>query len=151
MVYDLISNIGKYQGLSENLDRAVLFILNTDLSALPLGRTDIWEDRVFANVMEAEAKDKSEGTYEIHKKYMDIQIDLEGCEAVMIGLGEGKALKPYEEATDFGTVLVDQSAVCVLGSGRFILCMAEEAHKPGVAVTENRVLKKCVIKVRKED
>lgn len=147
MIYDSIENAGRYRGISEWLDIAIDFMEKTDLTALPLGRTEISGDRVFANVMEAGAVDEDAGKFEIHKKYMDIQIDLEGTEIIQIGLDVQGELDTFNEETDFGTVVCQKSASCVMGPGRFIVCMKEEPHKPGIAENEDRALKKCVLKV----
>lgn len=147
MVYDKISNIEKYKGMSEQLDKAIDFLCNTDLGELPLGKTVISEDKVFANVMEAEAREEALIAYEIHKKYMDIQIDIEGTEIIKIGAGENETIDAYREDIDFGTVSCKESAVCIMGKGNFIICMGEEPHKPGIASQEDVLLKKCVIKV----
>lgn len=47
MIYDNISNVSHYKGISKWLDKAIEFLEVTDLSALPLGRTAICGDRVF--------------------------------------------------------------------------------------------------------
>lgn len=145
MIYDMLTNIERYRGISKNMDTAINFLAKTDLTALPLGRTEIDGDNVFANVMEAQAKPVEELNFEIHKKYMDIQIDIEGTELICIGLGEAKELTPF--SGDFGTVTVESSASCLMGPGRFIVCMAEEPHLPSAAALPDLHLKKCVIKV----
>ena len=145
MIYDMLTNVEKYRGISKNLDTAIDFLVKTDLSALPLGQTEIDGDNVFANVMEAQAKPVEELNFEIHKKYMDIQIDIEGTEVICIGLGEAKELTPF--SGDFGTVTVENSSTCIMGPGRFIVCMTEEPHLPSAAASEDLHLKKCVIKV----
>lgn len=147
MIYDKISNIGKYRGMGKWLDLAVDFLEQTDLKTLPSGRTEIAGDNVFVNVMEAEAKDADAGKFEIHKKYMDIQIDIEGTEIIQTGTEEAEALDPFDEETDFGTVSCECKASCVMGADRFIICMAGEPHKPGIKANEDRHLKKCVLKV----
>lgn len=147
MIYDSVKNVGRYKGMSRWLDVAIDFLEKTDLTTLPIGRTEICEDKVFANVMEAQARDEEEIRFEIHKRYMDIQIDVEGTEVVQFGIEANGVLDPYNEDTDFGTVDCEKSASCVLGKGRFVVCMGEEPHKPSIAENENRYLKKCVIKV----
>ncbi|MDO4276589.1 MAG: YhcH/YjgK/YiaL family protein [Eubacteriales bacterium] len=147
MIYDKLENLKKYKGISKWLDKALEFLEGTELAKLPLGRTAIWEDKVFANVMEAQASDVSEGKFEIHRRYMDIQIDLEGTEIIQVGLDAEGVLDEFDPAKDFGTVICRESVSCIMGKNRFIVCMAEEPHKPGIAATENRFLKKCVVKV----
>lgn len=97
--------------------------------------------------MEAQSLDETAVKFEIHKRYMDIQIDVEGTEIIQIGLDNGEVQDAYDEETDFGTVSCGKSASCVLGPGRFIVCMGEEPHKPSIAENEDLYLKKCVIKV----
>lgn len=150
MIYDKIENIENYKGNSRWLDEAISFIISTDLSAIELGKTIICSDKVFANVMEATAVNEEDISYEIHKKYMDIQIDIEGVECVKIGLDVEKVIDEYKEEIDFGRVLCQESASCTLGAGRFVICMAQEPHKPSIAAAQDRRLKKCVIKVAVE-
>lgn len=147
MIYDKLTNVNRYKGISKWLDTALEFLEKTDLDTLPLGRTEIYGDKVFANVMEAQASDESAGKFEIHKKYMDIQIDLKGTEIIRIGLDTEGVLDDFSPEKDFGTVICSSSASCVMGPGRFIVCMGEEPHKPGIAAGEDRFLKKCVVKV----
>ena len=147
MIYDKINNIGRYRGQSKWLDQAIDFLETTKLEELPLGRTEISGENVFANVMEAEAKEETESKFEIHKKYMDIQIDIVGTEKIAIGLDVISTLDEYREEIDFGTVECSTSAMCEMGAGRFIICMKEEPHKPGIVASKNRYLKKCVLKV----
>lgn len=150
MIYDMLKNICYYRGISVWLDKAIDFLEQTDLNALPLGRTEIFQDKVFANVMEAEAKNENEVEYEIHKKYMDIQIDLEGTEKILIGGIPTGPIRVFEEEIDFGTVVCERAASLIMGPGRFVVCMGQEPHKPGIAVFEKKKLKKCVIKVAVE-
>lgn len=147
MIYDELKNIERYRGMSVWLDKAIDFLTKTDLKTLPLGRTEISGSHVFANVMEAQAGDEETNQFEIHRKYMDIQIDLEGTEIIQTGLSPTGVLEPYSDGTDFGTVICKKDASCVMGPGRFIICMGEEPHKPGIAAGADRYLKKCVVKV----
>ena len=76
MIYDELKNIARYKGISLYLDKAIEFLEKTDLASLPIGRTEIFQEKVFANVMEAQAKEETEVEFEIHKRFMDIQIIL---------------------------------------------------------------------------
>lgn len=151
MIYDKISNIENYLGITPNLDTAIRFLVSQDLNALPLGKTVIDGDLVFANVMEADAAPAEEKEFELHREYMDIQIDLTGVERIEIGDSASMELTAYHPETDFGTVKCPAAASCVLGPGNFILCMISEPHKPGILHTKKQAhLKKCVVKVRRQ-
>lgn len=147
MIYDLLTNIENYRGISHNLDTAISFLVKTDLNTLPEGKTEIDGESVFINVMNATTHELTEESFEIHKNYMDIQIDLEGCEVIGIGLSNVVGLGEYK--VDFQAVKADMGTKCVMGPGRFIICMIEEAHAPGGCLNGPEPVKKCVVKVAK--
>lgn len=150
MIYDRIENIDKYRGISKWFDYAADFLSETDLSALPPGRIELCGSHVFVNVMEADTVEEDKSFFEIHKKYWDIQTDIEGTEIVQIGLEPEEAVEEFGEDIDFGTVSCGEHISCVLGAGRFIICMQEEPHKPTLPYRGCGRVKKCVIKVEAE-
>ncbi len=147
MIFDKISNAGLYKGMHPNLDTAIDFMLTHDLEALPLGKTSIDGDRVFINKMEAVAAPADEKLFEVHHKYMDIQIDVSGRETIQTGDCTVFCCPDFSEEKDVGFGDCPVVASCTLGNGTFTVCMANEPHKPGIAAEENRNLVKCVIKV----
>ncbi len=149
MIYDVLDNLEQYTGLFENLDTAIAWLAENDLEALPLGRTEIDGDNVYLTVSQLEAQDSDKTLFETHSEYMDIHIDLEGVELFEVALGELTEHTPYNEEKDFALYQADLSCACVLGPGRFLITMTEEPHKPGVASSEGRSLKKLVVKIKR--
>lgn len=147
MIYDKLSNLKAYLGFCKNLDTALNYLASHDLNSLPMGKTVVDGENVFLTVMEASAAPAAEKNFEIHKNYMDIQIDLIGTEIIEIGDVSSMQTESYQEETDFGTVRCKTLVSCTMGVGSFIICMAGEPHKPGVAAEEDIFLKKCVVKV----
>lgn len=147
MIYDKLTNAKRYLGFSANLDTALRFIAEHDLNELPLGKTAILDDQVFVNVMMADAGPLGEKRFEIHKKYMDIQIDIFGTERIDIGDSNDMNVLEFNADGDIGFVNCNTLTECTMGPGNFIICMADEPHKPGIATCANVSLKKCVIKV----
>ena len=45
MIYDELKNIARYKGISLYLDKAIEFLEKTDLASLPIGRTEIFQER----------------------------------------------------------------------------------------------------------
>lgn len=148
MIYDKLSNLCLYKGMHPNLDTAIDFLASHSLNLLPLGRTEVDKEKVFINVMEAQAAPAAEKAYEIHKKYMDIQIDLEGIENIQIGDRASMEVQNFDPSSDFGTVNCSLLSVCTLGPGNFIVCMPQEPHMPGIVTGKDCFLKKCVVKVQ---
>ena len=89
MIYDLLVNIGNYRGMNRNLDKAIDYLMTVDINTLPLGKTEIDGDRVFLQVMEARTHELTDESYEVHRDYMDIQIDIDGCEVIETGIPAG--------------------------------------------------------------
>ena len=147
MIFDKISNANLYKGMNPNLDTAINFMMTQDLTALPLGKTVIDGDRVFINKMEAVASSAEEKQFEVHHKYMDIQIDVSGRETIETGDSSIFSCPDFSAEKDVGFGDCPVAASCTLGNGTFTVCMANEPHKPGIAAEENKNLVKCVIKV----
>ena len=53
----------------------------------------------------------------------------------------------FNEEKDVAKAQATDLAQCIIGPGNFIICMAGEPHKPNIAVGEDTVLKKAVVKV----
>ena len=147
MIYDKLSNLGLYKGMNKNLDTAIDYLSSHDLNELPMGKNVVDGDNVFINVMDAKAFPVDERFYEVHKKYMDIQIDLVGVERIDTGDCTKMKIEEYSEENDVAKAYAPDLAQCVIGPGNFIICMAGEPHKPNIAVSEDTVLKKAVCKV----
>ena len=131
MLYDTLENLNQYTGLFPNLDKAIDFIEDNDVSALPLGRTEIDGDDVYVT----------------HSRYMDLQMDLEGAELCEVALGDVEEAEPYDEEKDFALWNGAASAALVLGEGRFAVFMVEEPHKPAIKAQGCDKVKKAVFKI----
>ncbi len=150
MIFDKIENAGRYMGMNPNLDRALRFLTETDLSALPEGRTEIDGDKVFVNVMTAETDPDDKRGYEFHEKYYDIQIDIMGAETVCVGTEYRSVIRPYSEEYDVGFGECGCEAECRLSPGRFVVCEPGEPHQPGGAADGKPMqIRKAVVKVHR--
>lgn len=147
MIYDKMSHLKLYKGMNRNLDTAIDFIVSHDLNELPVGKTVVDQDNVFINIMETSAAPVGERQYEVHKNYMDIQMDLAGMERVDTGDSAAAEYISYNEESDVGNVTTADLGSCLIGPENFIICMAGEPHKPNIAVDDNLFLKKAVCKV----
>ena len=147
MIYDKISNIKHYLGAYPHLDTAIHFIMEHKLEDLPLGKTVIDGDNVFVNIMDAKTIPADEKQYEIHKNYMDIQIDIAGIEAIHIGDEQDFICPNFNAEGDIGLGTASYLCSCIMGVGNFMVCMANEPHKPAVLVGDNPEVRKCVFKV----
>lgn len=145
MIADTLNNIALYRGIHKNLDTAIDFLLQNDVTALEDGRREIDGDNVFINVMSPEFKPES--SWEAHRRYADIQIALKD--------GESIEWLPLERVDEWGDYLperdiqISNSAVSgvryTLRPLDFGLYFPKDAHKPGLGTAKGR---KAVVKVR---
>lgn len=149
MLYGQIKNAECYLGISKNLDTALRYMMDTDLSALEDGRHVIDGENVFVNVMQAATQaDRCE--YEYHEEYYDIQIDLIGAEDILFSTQYEEITCPYEKSKDIGMGHCKCEVVCHLEPGKFVVCEPGEPHLPGVAADRKEIqIRKAVIKVHK--
>lgn len=147
MIYDKLSNAKRYLGFSPNLDTALRYIAEHDLNELPLGKTSILDEQVYVIVSMLQPQPAEEIRYEIHDRYIDIQLDIFGTERIDIGDGSHMDILEENPKNDITFVKCDTLVECTMGPGNFLIIMPEEAHKPGIASSKNSTIKKCVVKV----
>jgi len=150
MIYDTVENLLLYRGLSKNMDTAIRYILNNELSELPLGKTAIDGENVYVSVMEGPTLPAEKAQFELHKNYIDLQLVLQGTELFEVAMGDTAVVKPYESASDTCIVKADTSAVGTLCEGRFAVYMTMEPHKPMIRAQGCDKVKKAVFKIRDE-
>jgi YhcH/YjgK/YiaL family protein len=134
----------------ERWDKAFIFLKENDLSALEIRRYDIDDDNIYAPVSEYLTKNEEDARYEAHRKYIDIQYVISGSE--MIGIAplsqKQETLEPYSAENDieFFTVTGDENRLAT--PDRFFIFFPEDAHRPGLKVDTNSMVKKIVVKVK---
>ena len=147
MIYAALADAARYLGMDKNLDIALRYILEHDLNALPMGRTELAGDAVFINVAEFEAKPLEGATYEGHRRYTDIHIPLQGAEEIAVArLGTLNELGGSEERDFFEYDGRPETAVA-LTPGHMLITFPEDLHRPGVRCTAETHVKKAVFKV----
>ena len=137
MYFAPISQATKYNYLDDKFQAAYKWLAETDLEG------------VTANVQEYTTFPASEGSFETHDKFFDIQYVISGKEQFGVCKREGLVLKEdhpendlkfYEEPAMSGTVL--------LLPGDMIVVAPEDAHKPRCAAGEPEFVRKVVVKVK---
>ena len=147
MIYDKLSNAKRYLGFSPNLDAALRYIAEHDLNELPIGKTSILGDQVYAVVSMLQPESAEEIRYEIHERYLDIQLDIFGTERIDIGDSSHMDILEENPKNDLTFVKCNTLVECTMGPGNFLIIRTEEPHKPGIATSKNGTIKKCVVKV----
>ncbi len=135
--------------LTQRIEKALKFIQRLDADSLQEGKYIVDED-FFYIVQEYNTKSPEEGKYEAHKKYVDIQYMVDGCEYIAVTAAAFLELDgAYNEETD---VQFLKDAKCasnvLLTSGKYAILYPKDAHKPGLSVNGIIRVKKILGKVR---
>lgn len=120
-----------------------------DLANLALGWQDL-EDGIRMNVMAFETSPAEGKQAEIHRKFADIQLLIDGEEMIEYGLKQPDLAKydEYRDEDDYQlTDAIDDKNELILKPNMFAIFLPYEPHKPGNSVNGNKVLKKLVVKV----
>ena len=146
MILDSLENFGMYVSINPNFAKALEFIQNSNLQELSFGRNDICGDLVYANVVEAKPKTRTEAPVEIHRRYIDIQIPLTADEVMgYTPLAELPA-PDYVEANDAALYPVGMPARDYFNvkRGQFAIFFPQDGHAPAITPV---ALKKIIFKV----
>lgn len=144
MIFCKMERLERYRGQSDNLDKAIDFLVKTDLNTLAMGRNEIDGDRVFANRFDYDTAEAP--LTEWHERYIDMHVVVDGQEQV--GVLESAGL-PVEDATaEDHTCQVEKfESVCSLCPGYVLITFPEDAHSPRRIWNEGCHVKKVVVKV----
>lgn len=146
MILDALENLGMYATLNTNFPKAIEFIQNTNLAALPTGRNEVCGDLVFANVVEVKTKSKEVAQIEIHRKYIDLQIPLSGDETMGYTPIAELPYAEFVEADDASLYPADLNARDYFNvkRGEFVIFFPQDGHAPAIT---SEPLKKVIVKI----
>jgi YhcH/YjgK/YiaL family protein len=148
MILDTLENASLYRPISKGLAAAFDYLRHTDLLALPSGRVEIAGPELYAAVHEYHGKGPNEPLiYEAHRKYIDVQYIIRGCERMGITHLKNVAItKPFDEAIDalLGTAEGD---IITVPAGSFVVFYPHDLHAPGISGGGDAAIKKIVVKV----
>lgn len=147
MIYCKVTDLIKYKNYSKNMECAINYVLSNDLDKLPLGKTVIDGDNVYINKSNPETKTADLQQYEVHHKYIDIQIDIEGDEKLLV-VNYGKVCThAFDDEGDYALFATENpDSISNMNKDYCVVCFPNEIHMPCVRNTTNKVLK-CVVKV----
>lgn len=151
MIVGKLVDLYRYKGISKNIDTAIDFILNTDLLALPKGKTVVDGTNVYVNRDTYIARPLEECFFENHEHYIDIQIVLKGQEVfgyTHITNPDLHVTTPYNAEKDVTKYNYNpKDAVFFVLEEGFALVFTEDAHL-AKCKANNEIVEKLVVKVR---
>jgi YhcH/YjgK/YiaL family protein len=146
MILDVLENAHRYYALNEGFAKAFEFLARPDLKQLPDGKYEIDGDRIYAIVANDPGRKKEEALLEIHEKYIDIQLILDGIDS-MGWKPKASCKQPsagYDEESDLQFFTDEPDAWLATKSGAFAIFFPEDAHMPLIS---SGLIHKVVMKI----
>jgi len=143
------NEIGLYPS---GLQAGLKFLLETDLSSLPIGDHEIQGKQIYAMVSQYETQPKEQRRSESHIKYVDIQYIYSGAEMIgtapMAGAGEVDGEYQSEKDIMFYKNVATETQV-VLTQGMFVVLFPWDIHRPNCNVgAQPNNIRKILIKIQ---
>lgn len=150
MIFDRLDRIALYRTLSPNLRTAIDWLAGKDLKALELAKIEVSGTDVYAIPQSYATKAESAAKWESHRRYIDIQIMVEGAERMDVAdLATMTGAAAYDDKKDLiifaGTS--GPTLPLVVNEGQFAIFFPHDAHRPTVAVDAPATIRKVVLKV----
>lgn len=146
MIIDNIKNAKDYYSLGERFQKAFEYIIN--MPELENGKYEIDGENIFISIQDYTSKPISEGRWEAHKKYADIQFIIKGEEQIgytpIDTLSEESS---YDNAKDI-IFLSGEGQFAKVKKGDFIIFLPQDAHMPCICTNKPSYVKKAVAKIK---
>lgn len=146
MILSSPSQSSRYTNLHPLFQRAFDYIRDTDLFNITPGRYNIVGDDLIVIVEQVAAKTKEMAKLEAHRRYIDIQLVLEGDETMgWKPLADcHQPLDAYNSDFDIGFFDDVPDSWIATPAGAFCIFFPEDAHAPLVS---NGMIRKAVFKI----
>lgn len=149
MIFDHISNLGRYTGTNKNIQKFIDYMAEHDVTKYKTGRYDIDED-VYFNVKEYVPKDPVVAGWETHKEHIDIQYLLEGSEqSAFMPACLMEPISNYDPVKDKISYKHNPNQTLVqVKPGMFAIFFPEDAHRASLSDGTSQQNRKIVVKVK---
>lgn len=146
MILDRIENAALYFPLHPRFKQAFEYLSQINIHTIPAGRHEVDGDAIYVLVQEYITKKKSEGKWEAHRRYIDLQYVVQGTEGMGYANIHHLQQGEYILEKDF-LPLFGEGQQVELRSGYFVLLFPEDAHMPSMALGESKPARKIVFKI----
>ena len=132
MIYGNIAYADRYASLHPLLPQLFAYVKSHDLLHTPMGKIVLDGDKLFINNVNPECLAQEKQVLEVHRRYIDVHILLEGKERVgWRNTNDCKELAhPYDEGDDFATFFDKPTTYIDMMPNDFLIVFPEDAHAP---------------------
>lgn len=144
MIIGKKEDLSKYAAVLPNLENGLKACENAD--KLPVGRYEF--EGGYFTIQQGKTKSLAEGTYESHRRYIDVQIILEGQEEIAWqSLDNLESCTEYDEASDKQRYTGEHSHHMLITEGMFWVAFPEDGHQALGHLDHEHEYKKIVLKL----
>ncbi|NEZ47460.1 DUF386 domain-containing protein [Clostridium niameyense] len=148
MILDNIKNAGLYYSSDTKIGKALEYLKNKDFSKDEKGVHQVDGDDLYYVVVEYNTKEKENGFWESHKKYIDIHYMISGQEKLLYSnFNHVEIEKDYDEKVDAYILKGKSEGESILKEGFFMLYFPEDVHMTGIRVNSSEPIRKIIFKV----
>jgi YhcH/YjgK/YiaL family protein len=148
LIIDSIENASLYFPLNDRFAAAFRALESRQLLQAEAGRHVLQDTDLFALVQRYTTKPHSEGRWEAHLRYIDLQYIVSGTEVMGHAQLSSLALaEPYDEAKDI-MFLTGDGNLFTLPAGSFAVFFPHDAHMPMLSPGSPTPVHKIVLKIR---
>ena len=153
MIFDKIENFNIYKDIHPLFPKAIEWFNSLNLNTLEWNtRIEIDGKKFYALMQDYFTAPSYTKNFEGHKKYIDIQIMINGAELMETALLTGKEEfeTAYLEEKDIYKVKTQEETKILLKEGYFAIFFAQDLHKPCLNYSfKSERVKKIVLKILK--
>ena len=141
-----IAHANLYTSLGPRVAQALDYLQRTAVASIAPGTYELDGRRLYAIVSDYMTKPESDGKWEAHCRYADLQFVAAGTERIGFGPMTNFEQRNYDTAKDF-VALIGSGEFLTLESGSFMLLWPGEGHMPGIAIDSPQKVRKVVVKI----
>ena len=147
MIIDRLENASKYYCLGSEIEKALKFLADTNLSSLAAGRHELGNGS-YVSVSEYTSKRPEESLPEYHEKYLDVQFLVTGREKLGFtpDTGNYEVAERYDERDLIFVKDVENEGFITSTPGCFCVFFPTDIHRPQVADGDPMRVRKVVVK-----
>lgn len=149
MIKNSLKYTKNYYNLSEKIKLGLEFLETHDLKAMENGKYEILGEEVFINIQEYTSKPETDGKWEAHRKYIDIQVLIKGSEKIGVGeIQDFTTTEAYDEGKDVEFLTTNSSQQFItMRENDYIILYPYDVHMPQISIDKPTAVKKAVVKV----
>ena len=139
MIFTNMNDEVQNKSLAKDIQFCIEFAKKNENKILSLvhGSYDVGYNDIKMNVGKYFTKSENEKFWESHKKYLDVQIMINGTEKVAISDIQNMEVKSFDSEKDLVILEGEKAFDVVMTTGDVLVFFPNDVHKPELNVSEN--------------